>query len=213
MDFTDDILRAFEKENDHTNPKTKDELLRRYHNVVYHKTHINDELFFIPKNNNKYLNIPENMRMVITCILIMIKHGNIYTINMHTSEIVSFDNRIIKKNFEYLGYIIKSNFQDSFNLMNFGVPIWPDRKVSNKVYPQFKLPNQEDIKVLINKKLKNKEIRKIKRAKRAKKNQEECIREEYIREEYIKKYGEFNVEEAVTFLRSRWDKVKNNIKI
>lgn len=45
----------------------------------------------------------KKMQLVTVCVLVMIKEGNKYIIDMHTSEICVIDGKRICKNFEYLG--------------------------------------------------------------------------------------------------------------
>lgn len=203
QNFIREIELAFMLDNNILNPKNKKELLDLYKNVKYVKTHINQSGFNVPLKE-----CTPTMVLITHCVLIM-RHNiknNRYYIEVHIAEEAHIDNDyIFRKNYEYIKCImITRNFDEAYNLMYHGEPIWPNRNETDILYPDFKIPiqsnnnndtittNDDDIIALFTE---DKKEAKIKSNKRKEKNKIKS---------YIKKYGKFDRNEALEFLHKRW---------
>jgi hypothetical protein len=192
--------------------KTKNEVLKLYDNVHFHKSHVSKEIFGL-KNQNP--NIPDFIEMITICLLVMseIVKGE-FVIDMFIAEMYSFPGKIdtICSTFETMGTLLRSDFDSCFELIKYGIPIWPNRKKSDNLYPEFTVPKGSK-EIMLKKRISNKkknERKKIKK-KEAREAREALEREEEERKEYIKKYGEFDAEEVRRFLRSRWEEACKEI--
>ena len=133
MDFCEEIIKCYDQEDDTSNPRSKDELLKRYgEQLLYHKTFINNELFSVPIKDykNRYINIPENFRMITVCCLIMFSIDKSYRISVHVSETSFFGNCLAKKGFELVGIIKDTNYkEEGISFIKNAIPIWPNRNI------------------------------------------------------------------------------------
>ena len=201
MDFIDTITRAFDNENaTNTCYKTKDDLLKSCKGtVLFHKTHVNDELFSIPKDG-LYTNLPEKLHMITICVLVMAKEifisKPVYIVHMYIAEIAKFsETHSIQRDFLRFGLILKTKeYRRAKDLIFCGVPDWPDRKTTDHLHPEIILnlpevvthhPEQKSIDDLVE----DIEPIVIPKKKKSKKKK--------------KKKG-FDAAAAIAFLRSRW---------
>jgi hypothetical protein len=139
----------FEKDDKWSNPKTKEELLKRYNNVFFHKTFINTEAFKFNADTKTQV----KMVMISNCVIVMWEiEKYTFRIDVHLSEIVSMaplggvkkDAKMVKRGFELVGTLLTGKYSECKDVIEYGVPVWPDRKKSLKLHPTFKIVEPDE---------------------------------------------------------------------
>jgi hypothetical protein len=90
------------------------------------------------------------MVMISNCVIVMWEiEKYTFRIDVHVSEIVSMstsskkDTKMVKRGFELIGTLITGKFSECKEVIDHGVPIWPDRKKSLNLHPTFKIPDSK----------------------------------------------------------------------
>ena len=141
-DFTQKLTEAFKEDNNPKNPKTTEELLELLPNVITHCIHSTQEIVYSPRVRSIYKNVPDEIKLIIICCLVLRKYEiDIYIVDMYLCEIGFINKNILKKNYTYsTTLLITPTYNDAFNLIKYGEPIWPNRYTSENIAPIFTIP-------------------------------------------------------------------------